>query len=40
MPESVLLAVLVTFGVMTKNNEVTAFKLAESECGGWECRCC
>ena len=25
-PESVLLAVLVTFGVMTKNNEVTAFK--------------
>ena len=26
MPESVLLAVLVTFGVMTKNNEVTAFK--------------
>lgn len=26
MPESVLLAVLVTFGVMTRNNEVTAFK--------------
>ncbi|HYA16090.1 MAG TPA: LptF/LptG family permease, partial [Bryobacteraceae bacterium] len=26
VPESVLLAVLVTFGVMTKNNEVTAFK--------------
>lgn len=26
LPESVLLAVLVTFGVMTKNNEVTAFK--------------
>ncbi|HWE50032.1 MAG TPA: LptF/LptG family permease [Bryobacteraceae bacterium] len=25
-PESVLLAILVTFGVMTKNNEVTAFK--------------
>ncbi len=26
MPESVLVAVLVAFGVMTKNNEVTAFK--------------
>ena len=26
MPTAVLLAVLVTFGVMTKNNEVTAFK--------------
>ena len=26
LPISVLLAVLVTFGVMTKNNEVTAFK--------------
>lgn len=26
MPESVLVAVLVSFGVMTKNNEVTAFK--------------
>ena len=26
VPESVLLAVLITFGVMTRNNEVTAFK--------------
>src|SRR5205823_4470848 len=26
LPVSVLLAVLVTFGVMTRNNEVTAFK--------------
>lgn len=26
VPESILLAVLITFGVMTRNNEVTAFK--------------